>query len=664
MRLDVISFWLVPTLLTFAWWLPEKLYGLVGWERLPLGVSSTLFSTLFLVNLGLRLGLPWNGSLIVCGAIHLLLIAALWKTQAPEPETSEISWLEASLLLGFCLMVVMVTNAGQLHSPDDDYWLHTPLQAHLKDGSFPPLNPFFSNLELKGHYGRDLLIVIGAKVLDLNLTRSQWWLTTTCQTLTALLLFALFKGYGRHPYSAWLALLFAFLGVGVGYKAGLLDLYQNNSGPLHLGFFLLVTLFFRWLEKPTLARAILLSLTLATYAFVYETHFGLFLIACLPLVAHQRVRLSQLTPAFLPALLLALVHGGVFTDLAQRSLNPAPTDSSLLNQSQRASLTFPKPQFLQLRMAQGELQPISCAYKVWPGRLAFRHLDHQPRRQDPVYVSIFSWYVLRMHWLPLVLSPLSLWVAIESRDRLGLFFWLFGAAAFLVPGLVHFGPIHEWEYFRWEFACGLGLALALSQALAQIASESRLATATTMLLVALTVSPGLAQLGQASTQISSLGPLRTASLGLSYPEWLRRHRQSLYLQPGDVEALGRLKPLVTPGQTVLVNFEPDQPWSILFESTLAGVTGLYPVGHQLPRPEDPVGLPPHRMSQQAQDFLEKPETQTLKALDFDWLYLRRNRLASETIAAFSNLPELELRVQVERPGAQVLIFKRKKTRVD
>ena len=77
------------------------------------------------------------------------------------------------------------------------------------------------------------------------------------------------------------------------------------------------------------------------------------------------------------------------------------------------------------------------------------------------YLSIFSPAFLVTHWLPLFLCPLTLVWCIKREHWPGLAFWVFGAWAYLVPGLVDFGPVYEWEYFRWEYAAGFAWAVPL-----------------------------------------------------------------------------------------------------------------------------------------------------------------------------------------------------------
>jgi hypothetical protein len=76
----------------------------------------------------------------------------------------------------------------------------------------------------------------------------------------------------------------------------------------------------------------------------------------------------------------------------------------------------------------------------------------------------------------------------QKEAHEGAVLWVFGLTSFLVPALVDFGPVHEREYFRWEFAAGFGFAGALAVALAQLWRQGRVAKVTVVLLaVAVTI---------------------------------------------------------------------------------------------------------------------------------------------------------------------------------
>ncbi|CAN0282095.1 unnamed protein product, partial [Phaeothamnion confervicola] len=105
-----------------------------------------------------------------------------WPAQefrAHSPLSRSQCWL-VGLLAG---AVWIATCANQQNLVDDDYWMHTATQAQILAGKLPPCNPFFPDLELQGHYGRDLLIAGLARATGVMTFRAQWIFTSLCCSL-------------------------------------------------------------------------------------------------------------------------------------------------------------------------------------------------------------------------------------------------------------------------------------------------------------------------------------------------------------------------------------------------------------------------------------------------------------------------------------------------
>ncbi len=657
---------LVALLVGTGWLLTSRLYRLTWWERLVVGPALTTILGLFGVNLGLRLGGELSTTLLMTAVS--LVGASLFVARSPTASRDNDLSRTELVMVGLCLGVLyLLTNQGQLSTPDDDYWLHTPVQRMMAEGVFPPRNPVFPELPLHGHYGRDLLIVATHKATSLDLFGAQLAVTTLSHALAAALAFVLMRRFCTSLAPAWVAWLFAYLGVGTAYKTGLLETFQNNNGPVHLHLFLLVYLVLDTLEQPTWPKSLILGVAVGTYSFVYETHLGLFGLASLVTVgahwAWGRLSAGQIRHLIVSGLLAALLacsHGGAFTDLASRLAggSPAYSETALMNQAQRASLSFPKSQFLRIRIGEHEYQPVSTNYQFWPGTVLFELLDHPVERDHPLYVPIWSWTVVRMHWLALWLAPWTLYYCVTRRQTVALFFWSFGATAYLVPAVVNFGPVHEWEWYRWEFAAGLGLAIAAGAMLGRIFSESKWVTRIVLLLiVALNLNAGVrvAYGGLGRMQARDLTALTT--MRVDHSSWLTRHREPLRILEGDLEAIARLQELARPGERVLVNFRPEDPWAILFESTLTGLTGLVPVGHALPRDDDQVGLPPFRRQPAVDAFLENPTREGLQALNIDWLYIKLVGRELSLGPAYLGLDGVEQVFRTDRRLWTILVFR-------
>ncbi|MGE0490636.1 MAG: hypothetical protein AB7S38_15635 [Vulcanimicrobiota bacterium] len=636
-------------------------------EAIAVGGGLAVVGLLVVANTGLRLGFGLGASLTV----GLLLLGTAGML-CGRLEPGELEGLDSASWIGLFLGVMVValsSNWGQFTHVDDDFWLHAPLQAHMLAGDFPPRNPYFPELTLRGHYGRDLLVVSVAYLARVTPWFSQMVVTTVTQVLSLLIYFVTFWRFTGSRSQAVLATGFIYLGVNAGYKFGLLEFYQNNTCPVYLVLGLLCYLILLAWQSERLGVAVACGLVLGVYPIVYETHFGLFILGLVGvnvcLLDRKLARLSLV--ALLVAMLFSLTQGGAFTNLAARALGAGPTqpmDQAIQNQSQSVSIHFPKRPFLHLKIAVGEGQQVSSAYRFRPPRIFFEWFDHQPERSDPNYLPLWSWVVLKIHWLALYLAPLTFLELMRTRHRTGLLFWWFGAFAFLVPGAFDFGPVHEAEYFRWQFAASFGLAAALGMALVTAAvrlagdPELRLTSEEgrfqlegrtrilgwlpVLLLVWLNTQPGRHFVGQLPERLRTEGGwLRVARLGLSERDWLVRHREALRFGPADFEASEWLRGKCEPNQRVLVNFNEGDPWAIHFESALAGRTGLWCVGHALPLDSDAIGLPPFRMQPEARALLTEPTLERCRQLDLDWIYLRVGVNADQVLETYGRVPGLE-----------------------
>ena len=636
----------------------RRVLGRDSWAALwgdSLGFAIVL--TVILVNgfyrqLGTTVIRGYTGlevSLAAALAVELLAVAVLlWK--APEaPPKREIgpTWLTRALL-GLSLLVVFYTNAQQIAFPDDDYWIHAPLQGLMRAGNFPPFNPFFSDIAMNGHYGRNLGIVSFSALSGCDVFMSQHLLTSGIQVLTLWIFFAAFTRSSASPQIGLLAATFVFFGINVGGRGGLVDTMQNNNAFVHLYLALLLGLMVDVWQKARPSTAVLAGLTLGGYAIVYETHFGLvFLTVAVltPLFAVRKLITGKAALCALTALAislpLAFTQGGPLTDiLARRKEGRQHTQAENLskgmqNQAQVVKITFPKKELFQILLETGEYQRVAHIYTL---DTPLRRL-HTPTTERG-YAYIWSWDVLKLHFLPLYLFPLSLAVLWKRGSLAGHFMGAFGVVSFLTPALVHFGPIYESEYYRWEFAAGLGFTAALGLTLGHLVgldkidgrreivwsgpslhlSRRGLALLGVLLLTLLNSWASLSFVG-GRLQQSMAGKPNEWLYFPSTKDWLARH-QVLDFDPLDIKAATWLAAQVEPGDRLLANFSQENNFSILFESTLTGMTGARCVGHALPLEDEKIGTTPFRRAPAAVAFWETHRAEPLAQLQAKWLYYR------------------------------------------
>ena len=159
----------------------------------------------------------------VAWALGLQLLASipLWSLRGKDsaqlrPLPQWVTWS----LIGLGSLVLVYTNAQQIANPDDDYWIHAPLQGLMRHSNFPPFNPFFSDIPMNGHYGRNLSIVIFSYLSGADVFLSQHLLTSGLQVLTLLLFYSAFHMSSNSRRTALLGTFFVFFGINAGGRGG------------------------------------------------------------------------------------------------------------------------------------------------------------------------------------------------------------------------------------------------------------------------------------------------------------------------------------------------------------------------------------------------------------------------------------------------------------
>jgi hypothetical protein len=583
------------------------------------------------------------------------LVLALLAWRAPSAPTRQaVPRMAGALLVTISALVLFYTNAQQIANPDDDYWIHAPLQGLMRHGNFPPFNPFFSDIAMNGHYGRNLGIVTFSLLSGTDVFMSQHLLTSAVQVLTLWIFFSAFWRSSGRWQTGLLATVFVFFGINAGGRGGLIDTMQNNNAFVHLYMALLLSLIVEVWKNQNKTAALLGGLALGGYAIVYETHFGLIFltIAGLTPILLLRQAISKKAAALavgtlLVSLPLAFTQGGPLTDILERKqqgkehTQAEQLSRGMQNQAQVVKVTFPKKELFQILLETGEYQRVAHIYTL-DTPLKSLHTPSVERG----YAYIWSWDVLKIHFLPLYLFPLSLIVLWRQKSLAGHFMGAFGVISFLTPAIVHFGPIYESEYYRWQFAAALGFTGALGLALASLAEPKEdgqdqnsppLAWnppdlwvtprgAKILAVAALTVLNSWACLtfvGGRMAQALSGSPMGW----LLFPNtqaWLAKH-QVLDFDPLDYQAAQWLAGQVKPGDRLLTNFRQENNFSILYESTLTGLTGARCVGHALPLEDEKIGTTPFRRAPAAVAFWETLRPDPLSQLKANWVFYRNDQ---------------------------------------
>lgn len=589
-------------------------------ERSPLLAGGLTYSLSCVLLLGLA-NLSCDG--VAAWLVLAALLPLLARRAPPALEWPRFSAPAVAVLGISALAIVGFANLSNNVSPDDDFWIHFPLQGLLREGGLPVRHPFFSEIVMNGHYGRDLLLAAVSRHSGLGLLQALFWQTALCQVASFLTILGLVHRSSGSQHCAALATLAVFFGVNVGGRGGLLDCFQNNNALAYLlTLSVMHLLHLVWL-RPTAARVLTAGVTLGTMALVYETHFGLLGLSLLTALCLSRRKELAYVGAL--ALLLAAAQGGPISKLVQERLHPAARREwtpGELNQHQIVKLTFPKKELFQIQLAYGDYQRRSLVYGWLPELGTISAIA-----PGTPYRSILSWDVLKIHWLPTLLAPLSLLVLLRHRrDVVALGFWTLGAWAYVTPALVHFGPIYEFEYFRWQFAAGFAFAAALGIAVGRCLEGRKpwLKVVGVGLFAMLDLAPSvalfyprlLATARDSATWIDALLPR-------SQLRWVMAQSPQLGgFDRVDARVAARLRALARPGDRLLANSPWRTPTSLHFDSTLIALSGVRSVGHSLPWPQEPVGTPPYHRSAPARAFWLAPSLELLDRLEVDWVYLR------------------------------------------
>lgn len=572
---------------------------------------------------------------------------------AALPGRTKPSWVSMSRAGAWSLailsaVVVVYTHYHQVHVMDTDRYLHDAHIVAFGRGVYPPVNPFFPDLAMNGHFGRDLFMATlndGAN----DPVGTIWWVSPFIQLAAFLTLYASTRSLTASSCRGFLVATMLFFGMDCGFRVGMIDTFEGSNGLAYPHMGLLMHLMLRILGGCSWPAWIVSGLVLGTYQLVYMTSFALLLLTGFALFlvkARTRQAWVGLILTGILSMALALTEGGAFTDLAQRGTHPE-LNRAVQNQGLRVTVEFPKKHLFQVLTSTGVYYRTSVAYQT----SLFEGLYRPPRGDG--YVNIWTTDFLRVHWLPLYLAPLALWLV--RRSALGLAYWMLGAISFLLPGLFYFGPIFEAEYFRFELSAAYGFAGALGLALAEWMETCPLRF-TRRPIPTLSLGPGSARyLAALAILTASLAAGEKAlndaliASGKKDFRWFPSPRQWRLQQPlfglteDSMAACAWLRERTQPGQQVLTNLLTDRPaglWPDMVSATLAGV---FPAGHAFPSETEggTMGNPAFHQNSLYKAFWASADLSLLEGTRVRWLLADTAQLNPEVVEKLQQLPHQE-----------------------
>ena len=612
------------------------------WLRWTLAYALGLLSFFIGVNalfywLPLRWAVHATVALLGLGSVILIYLPG----RRPVHVARRLGPIEGPVLAILALTAFFQALFWQMQWSDDDFFIHAPVMALFFRDVFPTQNPYFPHLTFVTHYGRDLTISAVSVLFGEHFLAVQYILTAANQAAAVLVSYFTARRFLQSPAQALWAVVFAFAGINFDGRRGLLETFQNNNSFATLFVFLNVYLFLTALARRSRLLALISGTALGTFAVFYESSFGLLglTFAFFPMVLcalRWRWRLGYFTGTAIVLVIagvLALVEGGIVTELAKRHVFRASAGPQFREEERRMShelkIRIPKPGFTITGPFKGD------EYPLWSRRLA---------EDAGTFVPLL---------------PLTGALMLLRRKPWGILMAGLSALAILIPALIDFGTFNS-ESLRFLIVGGAGGAMLFGVALGMLWEKAR-GWGTMPRAIVAVVLAGVASISIWPSARSAYDVLRAAAL---YPrdhylvaeEWgctvVLPH---LPCEPIDVSAAIALRPFIRPGDHVLVDFRDDNLATLMsaeatfvtFARTFLSGPGLRIVPEGNPSQMTPLW---DAEGFRARVFFATGEVSILDDLDVDYVSLNPANLAPSVYAKIRRDPRLERVVHVEWPG--------------
>ena len=530
----------------------------------------------------------------------------------------------------------------QMHWSDDDFFIHAPLMALYLRDVFPPRNPFFPDLLLHGHYGRDLTIAAFSTLVGERFLQVQYIVTALNHAASVLIIYSTARRYLRSSTQALWAVLFAFAGVSFDSRRGLLETFTNNNTFATLFLFVSIYLYLSALARRRWGVAITAGVAVGTFALLYETSFGVLAVSCLafPFVLcglrrRWRWHYFGVTAGILAiAGSLALAQGGALTDVARRHVLGTRQDTTRSEDERRVNqeirVRFPKPGF-------GVTSYRGDDYPLWSPRL---------EQEAGTWVALL---------------PLSALLMLYWRRPWGILVALVATVALLVPATVDFGPFNS-ESLRFLVLAGVAAAMLAGALAGQLWEATRGKGAPLRWAAALAL---------ASIVAVSFRP----SLGTTFQVFrdAAKYPQDHYFRPGewacgssvpkhpcepiDVSAAIALRSIATKaGRAVLDIGSGDNRVLPLAQATFSMLSGTFPVGlGYRVAPGGKYAMTPRYENAgfRSRAFWTSLDVGILDDLQIDYIVVNPENLTSDRYGQLRRDARLQRIVRIEEPSGAV-----------
>jgi hypothetical protein len=384
--------------------------------------------------------------------------------------------------------------------------------------------------------------------------------TALNQSATVFLTYFASRRFLGSRRQALLAVLLLFLGM-----RSLLEVFGNNNSFVYLFLFLNAYLYLVALVQRSLGPKIVSFVSLATYAIVYETHYGILLVvfslSCLILTfARPRYQPRYVLIAALvlgASLVVALVQGGTLSDLGRRQVLSSPQEQGALKDlaqiNQEVTIRFPKPRLIVTSF-------------------------------DGTEYPLISLRLLREAGYFVVFLPAVAIVMLLTRRIWGLFVTGMAIVALAIPTTVDFGTYNA-ESYRFLFFGGIAAAMSLGitvgVGLDRLEEHGHLSFRIRVVVLCLLLLACSGSIFRTAGNLAHVAR-RPQEYFWYAEEWACQGMYRRLCDPMDITTAIKIRPMIRSGNVIMTNVStgnPPDPLLRTAHSVIAAFAGAFVGGH-------------------------------------------------------------------------------------
>ena len=547
-------------------------------------------------------------------------------------STLRLNKLEATAIIVLTMTASFLALFWQMKYSDDDFFPHAPIMAFFLHDIFPPRNPLYPDVSLQGHYGRDLTISALSVLFRDQFFQVQYIVTALNQAALVCIIYFVSRRYLGSSRAALLGVVLAFIGANGHFRHGLIDTFSNNNSFAYLFLFMNMYLYFVALTRRDVGSKLVSAVSLGTYAIVYETHYGVLLIAfsALPFILLARRRrwrpryIGIAAFVVLASLGIAMVQGGALSEVAKRQLGGltrptavAPAGEFALAE-QHVSVRFPKT-----------------------------HIAIMAR--DGTEYSVFSSRVVKEAGRFVAFLPLVTLLMCVLRRYWGVLVGIVSMLAIAVPASVDFGAFNG-ESFRFMFFAGVTASVVFGASvglgLDWLAGQGRVPVWARVGVIGLVIVT-CAQSTQAVLREFWDVARKSGQYFWNAEEWACNGSTRNLCDPLDVKAASKLGSVSRPGERLMTNIYLDgMEQTSVAHSIVSVFSGTFVDGHGIRVSKDRV----FAMSREYRSpagfraiaFWNTGDMSILRSMQVNYLLVDPARLSPRIHQRLEQEPQLEL----------------------